>query len=168
MVDIEFENRDEVSEEDYIAMIAGKTSAMFETCAMTGAKLAGADDSVVENMANWGMNLGLCFQMMDDLIDVTGDTETLGKPAGSDIVQGKRTLIAIHAMRSDLELPMFSKVFGSGDCSEADLAEAVEELRSSGSIDYAKQRAMQHHSICLLYTSPSPRDATLSRMPSSA
>ena len=147
MVDIEFENRDEVSEEDYIAMIAGKTSAMFETCAMTGAKLAGADDSVVENMANWGMNLGLCFQMMDDLIDITGDTETLGKPAGSDIVQGKRTLIAIHAMSNDLELPMFSKVFGSGDCSEADLAEAVEELRSSGSIDYAKQRAMQHHSM---------------------
>ena len=147
MVDIEFENRDEVSEEDYIAMIAGKTSAMFETCAMTGAKLAGADDSVVENMANWGMNLGLCFQMMDDLIDVTGDTETLGKPAGSDIVQGKRTLIAIHAMSNDLELPMFSKVFGSGDCSEADLAEAVEELRSSGSIKYAKQRAMQHHSM---------------------
>ena len=147
MVDIEFENRDEVSEEDYIAMIAGKTSAMFETCAMTGAKLAGADDMVVENMANWGMNLGLCFQMMDDLIDVTGDTETLGKPAGSDIVQGKRTLIAIHAMSNDLELPMFSKVFGSGKCSEADLAEAVEELRSSGSIDYAKQRAMQHHSM---------------------
>lgn len=147
MVDIEFENRDEVSEEDYIAMIAGKTSAMFETCAMTGAKLAGADDSVVENMANWGMNLGLCFQMMDDLIDVTGDTETLGKPAGSDIVQGKRTLIAIHATSNDLELPMFSKVFGSGDCSEEDLSMAVEELLSSGSIDYAKQRAMHHHSI---------------------
>ena len=147
MVDIEFEERDDVSEEDYIAMIAGKTSAMFETCAMTGAKLAGADDSVVDNMANWGMNLGLCFQMMDDLIDVTGDTETLGKPAGSDIVQGKRTLIAIHALRNDLKMPMFSKVFGSGDCSKLELAEAVEELRASGSIDYAKQRAMEHHSI---------------------
>ena len=50
-------------------------------------------------------------------------------------------------MSNDLELPMFSKVFGSGDCSDADLAEAVEELRSSGSIKYAKQRAMQHHSM---------------------
>jgi len=147
MVDIEFENRDEVSEEDYIAMIAGKTSAMFETCAMTGAKLAGADDKVVGNMAKWGLNLGLCFQMMDDLIDITGDTKTLGKPAGSDIVQGKRTLIAIHALECEDELQMFTKVFGAGDCSEEDLAEAVEELHSSGSIDYAKERAMHHHSL---------------------
>jgi geranylgeranyl diphosphate synthase type I len=147
MVDIEFENRDEVSEEDYIAMIAGKTSAMFETCAMTGAKLAGAAAKVVGNMAKWGLNLGLCFQMMDDLIDITGDTKTLGKPAGSDIVQGKRTLIAIHALECEDELQMFTKVFGAGDCSEEDLAEAVEELHSSGSIDYAKERAMHHHSL---------------------
>ncbi|HIG37694.1 MAG TPA: isopentenyl-diphosphate delta-isomerase [Candidatus Poseidoniales archaeon] len=147
MVDIEFENREEVSEDDYIAMIAGKTSAMFETCAMTGAKLAGANDDAVENMAKWGLNLGLCFQMMDDLIDITGDTQTLGKPAGSDIVQGKRTLIAIHALECDAVLPMFTKVFGAGECSDEDLTKAVGELHSSGSIDYAKERAMHHHSL---------------------
>ncbi len=85
--DFDFEKRDYVSEEEYIAMIAGKTSAMFETCAETGAKLAGADSKTVEEMADWGLKLGLCFQLMDDLIDITGDTETLGKPAGSDVVQ---------------------------------------------------------------------------------
>jgi geranylgeranyl diphosphate synthase type I len=147
MVDIEFENRDDVTEDDYIAMITGKTSAMFETCAMTGAKLAGADDEAVKNMAEWGLNLGLCFQLMDDLIDITGDTRTLGKPAGSDIVQGKRTLIAIHALGCDFELPMFSKVFGTGECSDDDLAQAVVELHACGSIDYAKERAMHHHSL---------------------
>ena len=147
MVDIEFENRDDVTEDDYIAMITGKTSAMFETCAMTGAKLAGADDEAVKNMAEWGLNLGLCFQLMDDLIDITGDTRTLGKPAGSDIVQGKRTLIAIHALGCDSELPMFSKVFGTGECSDDDLAQAVVELHACGSIDYAKERAMHHHSL---------------------
>jgi geranylgeranyl diphosphate synthase type I len=147
MVDIEFENREDVSEDDYVAMITGKTSAMFETCAMTGAKLAGADDEAVNNMAKWGLNLGLCFQMMDDLIDITGDTQTLGKPAGSDIVQGKRTLIAIHALECDAELPMFTKVFGAGECSDEDLTTAVGELHSSGSIDYAKERAMHHHSL---------------------
>jgi len=164
MVDIEFENRDEVSEEDYIAMITGKTSAMFETCAMTGAKLAGADDQVVGNMAKWGLNLGLCFQMMDDLIDITGDTETLGKPAGSDILQGKRTLIAIHALECEGELPMFTKVFGAGNCSEDDLADAVEELHLSGSIDYAKERSMHHHSLahsCLDELEDSPALAVL-------
>ena len=147
MVDMEFENREDVSEADYISMIAGKTSAMFETCAMTGAKLAGGDDATVENMAQWGLNLGLCFQMMDDLIDITGDTETLGKPAGSDVVQGKRTLIAIHALECGSELPMFTKVFGVGECGDEELAQAVSELESCGSIDYAKQRAMHFHSL---------------------
>tara|TARA_B110000014_G_scaffold106636_1_gene73154 strand:- start:2143 stop:3873 length:1731 start_codon:yes stop_codon:yes gene_type:complete len=147
MVDMEFENREDVSEAAYISMIKGKTSAMFETCAMTGAKLAGADDATVNNMAEWGLNLGLCFQIMDDLIDITGDTETLGKPAGSDIVQGKRTLIAIRALECGSELPMFTKVFGAGECSDEDLAQAVSELESSGSIDYAKQRAMNYHSL---------------------
>ena len=147
MVDIEFERRDDVTEDDYIAMITGKTSAMFETCAMTGAKLAGADDEAVKNMAEWGLNLGLCFQLMDDLIDITGDTRTLGKPAGSDVVQGKRTLIAIHALGCDSKLPMFSKVFGTGECSDDDLAQAVVELHACGSIDYAKERAMHHHSL---------------------
>ena len=145
--DIEFETRDEVTEEDYIAMIAGKTSAMFETCARTGAILAGANDEEVSNMAQWGLNLGLCFQLMDDLIDITGDTETLGKPAGSDVVQGKRTLIAIHALQSDSDLTNFNQVFGSGQCSEESLSGAVSELESSGSIEYAKNRAMYHHSI---------------------
>jgi geranylgeranyl diphosphate synthase type I len=145
--DIEFENREIVTEEEYIAMIAGKTSAMFETCARTGAILANADSGTIENMAKWGMNLGLCFQLMDDLIDITGDTVTLGKPAGSDIVQGKRTLIAIHALDCGMEMPNFSKVYGSGGCSDYELEKAVAELHESGSIDYAKNRAMKHHAL---------------------
>ena len=145
--DIEFENRDYVSEEEYIAMIAGKTSAMFETCARTGAILSNADQNVVANMAKWGLNLGLCFQLMDDLIDITGDTKTLGKPAGSDIIQGKRTLIAIHAMDSEMNLSNFNSVFGNGPCSEKELESAIDDLYASGSIEYAKKRAMYHHSI---------------------
>jgi len=144
--DFDFETRDYVSEEEYIAMIAGKTSAMFETCAETGAKLAGADSKTVEEMADWGLKLGLCFQLMDDLIDITGDTETLGKPAGSDVVQGKKTLIAIHALDSGNDLPTFSKVYGQGECSDEDLERAVEELRNNGSINYAMDRAMRYHS----------------------
>lgn len=144
--DFDFEQREYVSEDEYIAMIAGKTSAMFETCAETGAKLAGASPETVENMAEWGLKLGLCFQLMDDLIDITGDTETLGKPAGSDVVQGKKTLIAIHALDSDNDLPAFTKVYGKGECSENDLKAAVSELRNNGSIDYAMDRAMRYHS----------------------
>ena len=145
--DFEFEERDSVSEDEYISMIAGKTSAMFETCAETGAILAGADSETVANMANWGLNLGLCFQIMDDYIDMTSDTETLGKPAGSDIVQGKRTLIAIHALESGAELPTFHKLFGTESTDTSELAVAVQELNDNGSIQYALDRAMEHHRI---------------------
>lgn len=158
--DIEFENRDLVSEEEYIAMIAGKTSAMFETCARTGAILSGASHDIVSNMAKWGLNLGLCFQLMDDLIDITGDTKTLGKPAGSDIIQGKRTLIAIHAMDSKKNLANFQRVFGKGPCQDHELEAAINDLELSGSIEYARKRAMYHHSIahqCLNYLENNPQ-----------
>ena len=145
--DISFESRDKVSEEEYIAMITGKTSVMFETCAGTGAMLAGASEDVVRNMESWGLNLGLCFQLMDDLIDITGDTKTLGKPAGSDIVQGKKTLIAIHALQCGEDMPYFHRAYGSGECSDEELLNAVQELHESGSIRYAKDMAMHHHSL---------------------
>lgn len=157
--DFEFEDRDSVSEDEYIAMIAGKTSAMFETCAETGAILAGADTQTVNNMAKWGLNLGLCFQIMDDYIDMVSDTETLGKPAGSDIVQGKRTLIAIHALESGADLPTFRKLFGTESAPNEELANAVAELQENGSIRYALDRAMEHHKIahdCLDSLSDSP------------
>tara|TARA_B100000029_G_scaffold63942_1_gene57273 strand:+ start:862 stop:2577 length:1716 start_codon:yes stop_codon:yes gene_type:complete len=145
--DISFESRNEVSEDEYIEMITGKTSVMFETCAGTGSILAGASPEIVENMEKWGLNLGLCFQLMDDLIDITGDTQTLGKPAGSDIVQGKKTLIAIHALKCGKEMPAFTKAYGAGECSDEELVNAVQELHDSGSIQYAKDRAMHHHAL---------------------
>jgi geranylgeranyl diphosphate synthase type I len=147
-LDMDFENRDFVSEDEYLAMISGKTAAMFTTCARTGAILSGAAPDVIENLANWGENLGLCFQLMDDLIDATGDSETLGKPACSDVIEGKRTLIAIHALGLDPEnLPIFHQVFSSGneDTPREALDEVLRELQTAGSIDYAKNRAMGFH-----------------------
>ena len=144
--DMEFESRSHVSEEEYIEMIKGKTSAMFEICSETGAILAGADIETIELMAKWGLNLGLCFQIMDDYIDMTSDTETLGKPAGSDIVQGKMTLIAIHALESGADMPNFRKLFGTREDSE-ELDLAVRELKENGSIQYALDRALHHHKI---------------------
>jgi len=145
--DLEFESKSSVNEEEYMEMISGKTSAMFETCAKTGSILANADKETIDIMSKWGINLGLCFQLMDDLIDITGDTATIGKRAGSDIIQGKMTLIAIHAIQSKVELPNFQKAFGNEECSDEILSLAVKELMDSGSIDYAKERALQHHRI---------------------
>jgi geranylgeranyl diphosphate synthase type I len=85
---------------------------------------------------------------MDDLIDATGDSETLGKPACSDVIEGKRTLIAIHALGLDPEnLPIFHAVFGSGneETPRETLDGVLRELQTAGSIDYAKTRAMGYH-----------------------
>ena len=146
--DMSFEERNDVSEDEYLHMISGKTAAMFTTCARTGALLSGASDDIVNNMAEWGENVGLCFQLMDDLIDATGDSETLGKPACSDIIEGKQTLIAIHALQQNKEnLGNFYEVFGSG-IEETDrdvLDTVVSELRASGSIQYAHAKAMEFH-----------------------
>jgi geranylgeranyl pyrophosphate synthase len=85
---------------------------------------------------------------MDDLIDVTGDTKTLGKPACSDIIDGKRTLIAIHALAENATtLPNFTEYYSSRNTAVSrDILDIiVAELENSGSIQHARQRAMQHH-----------------------
>ena len=85
---------------------------------------------------------------MDDLIDATGDSETLGKPACSDIIEGKQTLIAIHALQQNSEtLATFHEVFGSGieETDRVVLDTVVTELKQSGSIQYAYDKAMSYH-----------------------
>lgn len=148
-LDIEFENREIVEEDEYIEMILGKTSVMFIVCAEIGAFLSGADDEAVEMMSEWGKNTGLCFQLMDDIIDIMSSTEQLGKPAGSDIVQGKKTLMAIHALRQpDSEAKSnFLAAYNKGDHCPKDIRDAAHQaLHDLGSIDYAKQRAIDYHS----------------------
>ena len=148
-LDMSFEDRDIVTEAEYLQMISGKTAAMFTTCARTGALLSGADKDIVNIMAEWGEHVGLCFQLMDDLIDATGDSETLGKPACSDIIEGKQTLIAIHALQQDGDkLSNFNEVFGSGvtDTDREVLDTVLKELVDVGSIDHARKMALKHHS----------------------
>lgn len=147
-LDIEFEDRLDVSEEDYLEMIEGKTAVMFLICAEIGARISGADEETVQLMADWGKALGLCFQLMDDVIDVLSDSATLGKPAGSDIAQGKRTLMVIHALRQP-EGPVKDRllaVLGKGDDVSAEaLADGLAALAELGSVAYAKEMAESFH-----------------------
>ena len=147
-MDIEFEEQLDVDEADYLQMIEGKTAVMFLTCAEIGARISGADEETIELMAQWGLAVGLCFQLMDDLIDVLSDSTTLGKPAGSDVAQGKRTLMIIHAL-SQPDQPAkdrLLKALGKGETvSEAALTDALNALEELGSIQYARQRAEAFH-----------------------
>ena len=147
-LDIEFEDRLEVSEADYLEMIEGKTAVMFWICAEIGARISGADEATIECMASWGKALGMCFQLMDDVIDVLSDSETLGKPAGSDIAQGKRTLMIIHALRQP-DGPVKDRllaVLGKGETVDPEaLADGLAALAELGSVDYAKSMAEDFH-----------------------
>ena len=147
-LDIEFEDREVVSEEEYIEMIHGKTAAMFLTCAEVGSHLAGADEEIIQCMHDWGLALGLCFQLMDDLIDVLSDSDTLGKPSGSDVAQGKRTLMVIHALRQPASQAKddLIAVLGKGDNVTAEqVARGHQALHDLGSIEYAKAKAEAYH-----------------------
>ena len=147
-MDIEFEERLDVSEENYIEMIEGKTAVMFQICSEIGARISGGSQETIDLMSQWGLALGLCFQLMDDLIDILSDSETLGKPAGSDVAQGKRTLMVIHALDQP-DSPAKKRllnVLGKGEAVTPEgLKDGLAALEELGSIQYARSRAESYH-----------------------
>ena len=96
--DMDFESMSHVSAEEYISMIERKTSALLSGSAMIGATLAGASEDDVKKIYRYATELGLAFQLQDDMLDSYGD-ESLGKKIGGDILEGKKTFLMIQAMR---------------------------------------------------------------------
>lgn len=102
-LDMDFEQRESVTEDEYLAMIEGKTSVLIGCTMEIGALIAGADAAQAKAMYAFGLELGLAFQMKDDYLDCFGDPALTGKQSGGDILAGKHTLLAIHARRSAAE-----------------------------------------------------------------
>ncbi len=100
--DMEFEHRNDVREEEYIEMIRLKTSVLLACAMKMGAILAGASDEDAENLYKYGEQVGLAFQLQDDLLDVYGDPSVFGKAIGGDITSNKKTYMLINAfLRAD-------------------------------------------------------------------
>ncbi|MGC9374589.1 MAG: polyprenyl synthetase family protein [Bacteroidales bacterium] len=95
--DMEFEERDEVTEKEYLRMIELKTSVLLAGALKIGALLGDADKQDAELLYEYGINLGLAFQLQDDLLDVYGDEKVFGKQIGGDIVSNKKTFLLIKA-----------------------------------------------------------------------
>lgn len=95
--DMEFEHRDDVREEEYIEMIRLKTSVLLACAMKMGAILAGASDEDADNLYKYGEQVGLAFQLQDDLLDVYGDPSVFGKAIGGDITSNKKTYMLINA-----------------------------------------------------------------------
>lgn len=95
--DVDFENRDDVTLDDYIMMIRLKTSVLLATALEIGAYIAGADEEQRQLIYDYGVNIGLAFQIQDDILDVYGDPATFGKAIGGDILCNKKTYIRLVA-----------------------------------------------------------------------
>jgi geranylgeranyl diphosphate synthase, type II len=97
-MDKDFELLKEVSIEEYMLMIEKKTAAMAEMCCIIGANIAGASKQEIKAMAGFGKNIGIAFQIQDDLLDISGNESEFGKFVGGDLVEGKKTFLFLKAL----------------------------------------------------------------------
>ncbi|OPY50905.1 MAG: Geranylfarnesyl diphosphate synthase [Methanosaeta sp. PtaU1.Bin055] len=137
-LDMEFERRDEVTEAEYLEMIEKKTGVLYGAAAWMGARLAAAPLEQAEGLERFGRLVGMAFQIQDDVLDLTAPAKVLGKPRGGDLAEGKKTLIMIHALAGGARID----IFGKKNASSEDVEAALAALRASGSIDYARNKAV--------------------------
>jgi len=138
-IDMSFEDRDirEVSEEEYLEMVRKKTAVLIACSCSIPAVLSG-EENYARALWKFGELCGIGFQIHDDVLDLIGG-EKIGKDWGSDLVEGKKTLIMIEASRLGVEIP----VFGKGKASKKEIEEAVRILEDCGAIAYARKKAKE-------------------------
>jgi len=131
----------EISEDVYYQVIRQKTAALFESCSAVGALSVGATSEQVEQAKKFGQNIGIIFQIRDDIFDYY-DSKEIGKPTGNDMAEGKLTLPVIYALNKyPLEsMVTLAKKVKSGTVNTDEIAVLVEFAKTSGGIEYAEQR----------------------------
>jgi geranylgeranyl diphosphate synthase type I len=139
-LDMDFEKREKVSKAEYIEMVEKKTSVLYAASAKIGGILGGASDELAEALSEYGRLIGIGFQMYDDVLDMVTPEEVLGKVRGSDLMEGKHTLIVIDAFEKGVKLD----IFGKGKATQEETDEAVQILTECGSIDYVKNLAISY------------------------
>jgi len=97
-LDTDFEKRNDVSLDEYIVMIKKKTAALAKMCCKLGAILSDAKQSDIKALSDYGLNLGIAFQIQDDLLDIIGEEKDFGKTVGGDLIAGKKTFLVIKAL----------------------------------------------------------------------
>jgi geranylgeranyl diphosphate synthase type I len=147
--DMAFENQKKIDELQYYHMIERKTATFFETAMKNGAELGGGDNQQIKKLAECGRLLGLAFQVWDDFLGVTATDEDLGKPAHSDIVNGKKTLVyvATHSKLDPFDRRQFVDLYRKPEKSEEDVAAILKFMDKSGGLEYTKTRAKEFSSF---------------------
>ncbi len=147
------QNQD-ISEEVYYQVIQQKTAALFEACAAIGALSAGASADEVKRAGEFGKNLGIIFQIRDDIFDYY-DSKEIGKPTGNDMAEGKLTLPVIYALNhTDFESMLtLAKKVKAGTINPDEIAVLVEFTKQQGGIEYAEQSMERFRLLCMDYIS---------------
>ena len=132
-----------INEEEYFDLIYRKTAMLFKVSMQLGAALAGSSDEVEAQLGEYGRNLGLAFQIVDDVLDITGEEATIGKPVASDLREGKATLAVIHALErgTGAEREAIRTVLADRDFTHVKHATILDILKHHGSLDYAMDAA---------------------------
>lgn len=145
------QNQD-ISEEIYYQVIQQKTAALFQSCAAIGALSAGASEDEVKKAGEFGKNLGIMFQIRDDIFDYF-DSKEIGKPTGNDMAEGKLTLPVIYALKnSNYEsMQTLAKKVKAGTINIDEIAVLVEFTKQQGGIEYAEQKMAEFSQLCKSY-----------------
>lgn len=136
------------SQSQYVDMVSKKTAALFEVSCAMGAICAIAAPADISNFASFGRNLGIAFQITDDLIGVTGDPSITKKPVGNDLREGKKSLpilMAIKLSRGN-DKKTILKAFGNHTASKSDLKKAIDVIRASGIEQDVRHQAIKYAS----------------------
>ncbi len=144
------DGRYDITPEDYLIMATHKTAHYSGAVPLAiGAIIGGGSESQVETLRNYGLDTGLAFQIQDDLLNLVGTEESTKKDFRSDITEGKRTLVVVHALQNAgaAERDRLIEILSSKEKDPAVLAEAVEIMERAGSIDYARNYAENLTSI---------------------
>lgn len=144
--DMDFELRDEVTVDEYIAMITGKTAVLLSFSAEVGALVAGAPHDVVENYAQLGLNLGLAFQVIDDILGIWGDESKTGKSVATDIITKKKTLPVLYGLENCDPL---HDLYRDRKANDTFVAEVVDLLNNVGAKAFAEDRAQAYSTAAI-------------------
>jgi len=136
-------HRIDVTEADYMELVDRKTASLFSACACLGAVAAGADDAAESKLGEFAWNLGIAFQLVDDILDFTSTEKILGKPAGNDLREGKVTLPMIYALESASpdERRTVESVIADGSYERVPFMHILQILDRYGAVDRAYDRA---------------------------
>jgi octaprenyl-diphosphate synthase len=135
----------EMVEAEYLEVIERKTAILFSAAAEIGARISGQDDAVIEHMAEYGMCLGVAFQLMDDALDYAAETEDVGKPVGHDLEEGKITLPLIRAMDNNSMLTrIVAGIAERGTYAEGEREKVRQAVNDAGGVKRCLETAAEY------------------------